>query len=42
MTKGKLVVLSAPSGTGKTSVCKKLLERLDINITKEVKSVATF
>jgi len=27
MTKGKLVVLSAPSGTGKTSVCKKLLER---------------
>ena len=27
MSKGKLVVLSAPSGTGKTSVCKKLLER---------------
>ena len=27
MSKGKLVVLSAPSGTGKTSVCKQLLER---------------
>lgn len=27
MSTGKLVVLSAPSGTGKTSVCKKLLKR---------------
>ena len=27
MSKGKLVVLSAPSGTGKTSVCKELLNR---------------
>ena len=26
MSIGKLVVLSAPSGTGKTSICKKLLE----------------
>ena len=26
MNTGKLVVLSAPSGTGKTSICKKLLE----------------
>ena len=26
MKTGKLVVLSAPSGTGKTSICKKLLE----------------
>ena len=27
MSPGKLVVLSAPSGTGKTSICKKLLEK---------------
>ena len=27
MNSGKLVVLSAPSGTGKTSICKKLLEK---------------
>ena len=27
MSIGKLIVLSAPSGTGKTSVCKKLLEK---------------
>ena len=27
MKKGKLVVLSAPSGTGKTTICKELLER---------------
>ena len=27
MSTGKLVVLSAPSGTGKTSICKKLLEK---------------
>ena len=27
MSIGKLVVLSAPSGTGKTSICKKLLEK---------------
>ena len=27
MSKGKLVVLSAPSGTGKTSICKELLKR---------------
>ena len=27
MSKGKLIVLSAPSGTGKTSVCKELLHR---------------
>jgi len=26
MSTGKLIVLSAPSGTGKTSICKKLLE----------------
>ena len=25
--KGKLVVLSAPSGAGKTSICKELLKR---------------
>ena len=25
--KGKLVILSAPSGTGKTSICKELLKR---------------
>ena len=24
---GKLVILSAPSGAGKTSICKKLLKR---------------
>ena len=27
MNKGKLVILSAPSGTGKTSICKELLKR---------------
>ena len=27
MSKGKLVILSAPSGTGKTSICKELLQR---------------
>ena len=27
MSTGKLIVLSAPSGTGKTSVCKELLKR---------------
>ena len=27
MNRGKLIVLSAPSGTGKTSICKKLLEK---------------
>ena len=27
MKKGKLVVLSAPSGTGKTTICKELLKR---------------
>ena len=27
MNKGKLVILSAPSGTGKTSICKELLSR---------------
>ena len=27
MSQGKLIVLSAPSGTGKTSVCKELLKR---------------
>jgi len=27
MSKGKLIVLSAPSGTGKTSICKELLKR---------------
>ena len=27
MKKGKLVVLSAPSGTGKTTICKELLAR---------------
>ncbi|MBC8197705.1 MAG: guanylate kinase [Candidatus Marinimicrobia bacterium] len=27
MSEGKLIVLSAPSGTGKTSVCKELLKR---------------
>ena len=27
MNKGKLIVLSAPSGTGKTSICKELLKR---------------
>ena len=27
MSRGKLVVLSAPSGTGKTSICKKLLAK---------------
>ena len=27
MKKGKLVILSAPSGTGKTSICKELLNR---------------
>ena len=27
MKKGKLVILSAPSGTGKTSICKELLSR---------------
>ena len=26
MNTGKLIVLSAPSGTGKTTICKKLLE----------------
>ena len=27
MKKGKLIVLSAPSGTGKTTITKKLLKR---------------
>ena len=27
MNKGKLIVLSAPSGAGKTSICKELLKR---------------
>ena len=25
MKRGKLIILSAPSGTGKTSICKELL-----------------
>ena len=29
MKKGKLIILSAPSGTGKTSICKELLKRND-------------
>ena len=27
MKSGKLIVLSAPSGTGKTTICKELLNR---------------
>ena len=27
MNKGKLIILSAPSGTGKTTICKELLKR---------------
>ena len=27
MSKGKLIILSAPSGTGKTSICKELIKR---------------
>ena len=27
MTNGRLIVLSAPSGAGKTSICKELLKR---------------
>ncbi len=27
MSQGKLIILSAPSGTGKTSICKELLKR---------------
>ena len=27
MSQGKLIILTAPSGTGKTSICKKLLKR---------------
>ena len=27
MKEGKLIVLSAPSGTGKTTICKELLKR---------------
>ena len=27
MNTGKLIVLSAPSGTGKTSICKEILKR---------------
>ena len=27
MSEGKLIILSAPSGTGKTSICKELLKR---------------
>ena len=27
MREGKLIVLSAPSGTGKTTICKELLKR---------------
>ena len=27
MNAGKLIVLSAPSGTGKTSICKELLKK---------------
>ena len=27
MKQGKLIVLSAPSGTGKTTICKELLKR---------------
>jgi guanylate kinase len=27
MSTGKLIILSAPSGTGKTTICKKLLEK---------------
>ena len=27
MSKGKLIVISAPSGTGKTTICKKLLKK---------------
>ncbi len=29
MTKGKLIVISGPSGTGKGEICKKLLKRSD-------------
>ena len=32
--KGKLVVLSAPSGAGKTSICKELLKRNKIHVTQ--------
>ena len=27
MSKGKLIVISAPSGTGKTSICKELIKK---------------
>ena len=27
MKEGKLIILSAPSGTGKTTICKELLKR---------------
>lgn len=32
MKKGKIIVLSAPSGTGKSSIIKKLLEYPDLNL----------
>ncbi len=32
MNKGKIIVLSAPSGTGKSSIIKKLLEYPELNL----------
>ena len=32
MTKGKLIVFSAPSGSGKTTIVKHLLEQKDLNL----------
>jgi guanylate kinase len=32
MTKGKLLVFSAPSGSGKTTIVKHLLSKEDLNL----------
>ena len=36
MKQGKLIILTAPSGTGKTSICKKLLSKVKNGISVSI------